>query len=197
MPTEPRYRPLDRKGRAAQRESTPDRPAARTVTAITRRLSALILTVVAALCLAGPLTLNASAAPSAESKELSYTKPREAISRRTVKTAELYTQQGIAELTMRDGAKAEATYPVSDQELAGKLSDAGAQVEVHNAGSGPSPLTMIPIVLMVVMLVVAIAFTMSRNGGPGGISGRPRKNAKGGELEENLISDVRFCDVAG
>jgi ATP-dependent Zn protease len=125
-----------------------------------RRLLPLIAAI-ALLALAVPSAASAAPTP-ATSPELSYTSLREAIKQRKVKSADLYPVQGVAKLTLRDGSHASAGYPISDQDLAGQLADAGAQVEVFNKPTGPSPLTVLPLVLILAAVIGLGIFMAAR-----------------------------------
>src|SRR3954470_586909 len=141
-----------------------------------------------------------SAAPAASkplaSKELNYSGLRAAIAKRTVKSADLYPVQGVAKLTLRDGTHATAGYPISDQDLARQLADAGAQVEVYNKPDGPSPLSLLPLLLMLVAVIGFCVWMARRQSAMSSerIGGRDGKGARGPEIQ---IPDVRFADVAG
>src|SRR3954447_23698125 len=116
-----------------------------------RRLLSLIAAI-ALLALAVPSAAPASPKPSG-SQELSYTSLRAVIKQHKVKSADLYPLQGVAKLTLRDGSHATAGYPISDQDLARQLADAGAQVEVYNKPDGPSPLSLLPLLLMLAAVI--------------------------------------------
>jgi cell division protease FtsH len=151
---------------------------------------------IALLALAAP-----PVAPAATPKppaELSYTSLREAIKRHKIKSADLYPMQGVAKLTLRDGTKAVAGFPITDQELAGRLADAGAQVEIYNKQNGPSPLTLLPILLMIAV-VIGFAFWIARKQQAASMdrAGGATRNGKGTQGPEIAIPDVRFSDVAG
>ena len=189
----------------------------RTVNAMTRRLLCILLAVIAA-ALAAFTAAPAHAAPApgspgspdglstaAAGGELTYSELRTAISKRTVKAAELRPVQGLAALTMRDGKKAVAAYPITDQDLAKDLAAAGAQVTIANQANTPSPLTMLPMLLMLLMLIGGALFMFSRNraggaGGMGGMSGMGRLGGAGkakAQVAEDKIPAERFADVAG
>jgi cell division protease FtsH len=161
-----------------------------------RRLPTLIAAI-ALFALAVPSAASAAPKPST-SQELSYTSLREAIKQRKVKSADLYPLQGVAKLTLRDGSHTSAGYPISDQDLARQLADAGAQVEVFNKPSGPSPLTVLPL-LLIVAAVIGFGIFMARRQSAtsvdrvGGSNGKG-KGTRGPEIQ---IPDVRFADVAG
>jgi cell division protease FtsH len=156
-----------------------------------------LLSLTAAIALLALVAPSAAPAAPKPPQELSYSTLRDAIKKRTVRSAELYPVQGVAKLTLRDGTRATAGYPVSDQELAGRLADAGARVEIVNKATGPSPLTLVPLILMIVA-VIGFGVLMARKQGAlsmdrmGG--GSTRKGGRGPEIQ---IPDTRFADVAG
>src|SRR3954454_1230372 len=160
-----------------------------------RRLLSLIAAI-ALLVLAVPSAAPASPKPSG-SQELSYTSLREAIKQHKVKSADLYPVQGVAKLTLRDGSHATAGYPISDQDLARQLADTGAQVDVFNKPSGRSPLTVLPL-LLIVAAVIGLGIFMARRQSAASMDrvggDRKGKGARGPEMQ---IPDVRFADVAG
>src|SRR5689334_12118363 len=156
-----------------------------------------LIAAIALLALAAP-SVAAAATPKPPA-EFSYTSLREAIKQHKVKSADLYPMQGVAKLTLRDGTKAVAGFPVTDQELAGRLADAGAQVEIYNKQNGPSPLTLLPILLLIAV-VIGFAFWVARkqqaSTSMDQVGGVTRKG-KGTQAPEIAIPDVRFSDVAG
>src|SRR3954454_136140 len=160
-----------------------------------RRLLSLIAAI-ALLALAVPSAAPASPKPSS-SEELSYTALREAIKQHKVKSADLYPVQGVAKLTLRDGSHATAGYPISDQDLARQLADTGAQVEVFNKPSGPSPLTVLPLLLIVAAVIGVGIFMVRRQGAASIDRGGGDRRGKGPRGPEMQIPDVRFADVAG
>jgi cell division protease FtsH len=162
-----------------------------------RRLLPLIAAI-ALLALAVPSAASAAPTP-ATSPELSYTSLREAIKQRKVKSADLYPVQGVAKLTLRDGSHASAGYPISDQDLAGQLADAGAQVEVFNKPTGPSPLTVLPLVLILAAVIGLGIFMAARRQNATSVDrvGGTARKGKGTRGPEIQIPDVRFADVAG
>src|SRR5215475_12884896 len=101
-------------------------PGTRLLPPLTNRLLPLIAAC-ALLAVAAPGVATAAPKPP---QQLSYTTLREDIKQHKIKSADLYPMQGVAKLTLRDGSHANAGYPVTDQDLAGQLADAGAEVEV-------------------------------------------------------------------
>src|SRR4051812_28101638 len=150
-----------------------------------------LIAAIALLALAAPSVASAAPKPS---RQLSYTSLRDAIKQHKIKKADLYSMQGVAKLTLRDGTRASAGYPVSDQDLAGRLADAGVQVEVFNEASSASPLTLLPFLLLIVA-VIGFGAWMARK--QRAMSMEPAAGRKGERAPQIQVPDTRFADVAG
>ena len=156
-----------------------------------------LLSLIAAIALLSLVVPSAAPAAAKPPVQLSYSALRDAIEKRTVRSAELYPVQGVAKLTLRDGTQATSGYPVTDQELAGRLADAGARVEIVNKATGPSPLTLVPLILMIVAVVGFGALMARKQGGASMDRLGGGGDRKGNRAPAVQIPDTRFGDVAG
>jgi cell division protease FtsH len=139
---------------------------------------------------------SAEARAAAEQGEYSYSKLREAIASRSVRSATLRPADGVADVSLRDGRRVEVQYPPTDQELAGDLADAGAQVAVENK-SAVGPLTLLAMLLLPALAFGGLAFMMlrRRGGGQAGMAGTQK--VAGARVADGDVPVVRFSDVAG
>ena len=175
---------------------------------MSRRLLALLLVLAAGATVAPVSAHAAPPVPSAKAMgagsstpdELTYSELRKAISARTVARAELHPARGLADITLRGGRKAAAAYPVTDEQLAKDLADAGAEVTVDNraklGGLQVLSMLMMPLLLLGFVVFMFIRSRQSQTGGgPGGVTGR--QTVDGAKVEDTAIPQVEFSDVAG
>ena len=137
----------------------------------------------------------AQRAQRASVTELSYSALRDAMHKRTVKTATLHPAQFTADVVMKDGTKHTVGYPPTDETLATQLADAGAQVDVDTSFARRGfPWAALLMMIVLIGIVATMVFLQRQQAkAAGAMQERQTKKAR----KQGDLPTVRFRDVAG
>ena len=139
----------------------------------------------------GPTVARAAAnkAPS----DLSYSALAADMKARTIKSATIKPARYKVEVVLKDGSRRNVGYSPSDDSLAQRLTDAGAQVTVDTSFTrGGFPWSALVLVFSLVGVFFAMLFLQRQQAKAAGGKQGAKKASKAG-----VLPNVRFADVAG
>ena len=124
---------------------------------------------------------------------MQYSELLRAIESGSIRSAEVDDASSRMRVTLRSGETRDVSYPIGADKLIDRLAASGAAVELVRHRAGVIPLTLLPMILMLVLgFVFLMVFLQQRRGG----AGRSRQAA----LRKAVVSErppARFADVAG